>query len=261
MSGPVLRLDRVGATLVATIDRPAAANALNAAVRAGLDAALDRFEADAACRCLILTAAGEKMFAAGADIQEFVGMDAAGSLALSRAIARALRRMETVPKPVIAAINGHCIGGGLELALACDVRIASRPAKLGLPEVSLGIIPGGGGTARLSRLVGPGRALEMCMGGELIDAETALRIGLVTALHDPAEVLPAALRLAETIASRSAFAVGQVKRAIREGLPAGLDAAVELEAQACAACFASPDAAEGMKAFVEKRPARFAASP
>lgn len=257
MNQNVLKLELVGSTLVATIDRPGAANALNTQVRAAFDTALDRFESDDACRCLVVTGAGSKMFAAGSDVHEFLGFDAAASLELSRRIARTARRMERIPKPVLAAINGHCIGGGLELALACDIRIASRRARLGLPEVGLGIIPGGGGSARLARLVGPGHALHLCMSGELIDAEAALRMGLVTALHDEAELLPAVLHLAETIASRSTFAVGQVKETIQAGLMASLDAAVELEAQACAACFASPDATEGMAAFTEKRPARF----
>lgn len=257
MTAPALTVELIGHALVATIDRPAAANALNAAVRAGLDEALDWFERDEACRSLIVTGRGPKMFAAGSDIREFIGFDAAASLKLSRDIARTMRRIEAVPKPVIAAINGHCIGGGLELALACDIRIASRQARFGLPEVALGIIPGGGGSARLARLVGAGHALNMCMSGNLTDAETALRIGLVTTICDGSEVLAESLRLADTIASRSAFAVGQVKRTILSGLSADLDAAIELEAQACAACFASPDAAEGMTAFIEKRPAVF----
>lgn len=257
MTEAVLKLESIGCVLVATINRPEAANALNTHVRAAFDAALDRFETDDACRCLIVTGAGSKVFAAGSDVREFLGFDAAASLALSRGIARTARRMETASKPIIAAINGHCIGGGLELALACDIRIASRRARLGLPEVALGIVPGGGGSARLARLVGLGHALHLCMSGELIDAEAAFRISLVTALHDEAELMPAALRLAETIGSRSVFAVGQVKQTIRAGLTASLDAAVELEAQACASCFASPDAVEGMAAFIEKRPAQF----
>lgn len=257
MSENGLKIELVDGSLVATIDRPDAANALNRQVRAAFDSALDRFESDDSCRCLIVTGAGSKMFAAGSDVHEFLGFDAAASLELSRRIARTTRRMETIPKPVIAAINGHCIGGGLELALACDIRLASRRVRLGLPEVGLGIISGGGGSARLARLVGPGHALHLCMSGELIDAELALRMGLVTALHDEGSLMPAALQLAKTLASRSAFAVGQVKEIIRAGLAASLDAAVELEAQACAACFASPDAVEGMAAFTEKRPARF----
>lgn len=257
MIAPSLTVELIGRTLVATIDRPAAANALNASVRADLDAVLDRFERDKACLSLIVTGRGAKMFAAGSDIREFIGFDAAASLKLSRDIARTMRRIEAVPKPVIAAINGHCIGGGLELALACDIRIASRQARLGLPEVALGIMPGGGGSARLARLVGAGQALHMCMSGNLIDAETAFRIGLVTEVCEGPEVLSESLRLAETIASRSAFAVGQVKRAILSGLSSELDGAIELEAQACSACFASPDAAEGMAAFIEKRPAVF----
>lgn len=245
-----------GRVAVVTVNRPDKRNALNATVRRELAAALDALSADAAVRVVVLTGAGEKAFVAGADIAEF-----AERSALEQRAAMAGRSVfETVaqyPKPTIAMINGFALGGGCELAMACDLRVAARSARLGQPEVRLGILPGGGGTQRLPRLVGPGRALRMILSGESIDAAEAERIGLVDLVVDDAELRARTLELAHAIAAHSPIALQLAKSAVHMAAEAPLSAGLAYERELFAIAFASEDRVEGMRAFLEKRAPEF----
>jgi enoyl-CoA hydratase len=235
---------------VVTIDRQDALNALNVETLTELRDRLREVAADESVRAVVLTGAGEKAFVAGADIKYMSGLgpdDAKGWGALGHEAARLL---ETMPKPTIAAINGFALGGGCELALACDIRYASSRAKLGQPEINLGIVPGWGGTQRLARVCGIGVAKELIFSGRTVDAEEALRIGLVNAIADP--VLDKALETARELAAKSPVALALAKRLVNMS-PGALDA----EADAFGELFASEDAREGLTAFVEKRAANF----
>ena len=258
MSEPRVRFEVQGKVATITIDRPKALNALDPATLNELSAAIDQLEASAAGGA-ILTGGGEKAFVAGADIRVLADVRSADS---ARGYARQgqeiLARISRSKKPVVACINGYALGGGLELALACHFRYASGRAKLGLPEVTLGLIPGYGGTQRLSRLVGRGLATELILTGEPIDAAEALRIGLVNQVFEDKEaMLAAAHQTLETIASRGPVAVKLALEALEVGLntdlPSGLDKEADLFGVACS----TADAAEGTKAFLEKRPAEF----
>ena len=251
-----LLLERRGRVAVITINRPAKMNALNIQTRTEGAAALDELREDESVRVVVITGAGEKAFIAGADINEFAGMTAVAQRAVMKG-RRAFDAVEDFPKPVIAMINGFALGGGCELAMACDIRIASAKAKLGQPEIKLGIIPGGGGTQRLTRLVGEGKAMELILTGDMISAEEAQALGLVNRVV-PAEHLEAAtMELADKIAEMSpvalAMAKAAVKGAARLDLRAGLDAEVDL----FALCFSSADKEEGVRAFIEKRKPEF----
>jgi len=239
-----------GGVCVVTIDRQDALNALNVETLTELRDRLREVAADQSVRAVVLTGAGEKAFVAGADIKYMSGLspeDAKGWGALGH---EAGRLLETMPKPTIAAINGFALGGGCELALACDIRYASSRAKLGQPEINLGIVPGWGGTQRLARVCGIGVAKELIFTGRTIDAEEALRIGLVNALADP--VLDKALETARELAAKSPVALALAKRLVNLS-PDALDT----EADSFGELFASEDAREGLTAFVEKRSANF----
>ena len=245
-----------GRAAVVTVNRPDKRNALNDQVRTDIKAAIRRAAADAAVRAVILTGAGDKAFIAGADIAEFEG----------KTPVQQWRDMsndpvydvpEECPKPVIAAVNGFCLGGGMELAFACDIRIASGNAKFGQPEVNLGIIPGGGGTQRLPRAIGAAAALRLILTGEMIEAAEAHRLGIVSEVCAAAELMPRALALAELIASKSPVAVASAKQATRAALSLPLDEGLRMERSLFAMCFASQDKIEGVKAFLEKRTPEF----
>ena len=241
-----------GAYGVITINNPKQLNALNSAVLDDLSAALDQVDVETV-RALIVTGAGEKAFVAGADITEMKDLDAAGGEAFGKKGNDIFRRIETFPVPVIAAINGFALGGGCELSMACDFRICSENAVFGQPEVGLGITPGFGGTQRLARIVGPGMAKQMIYTARNIKADEAYRIGLVNSVTTLEELMPAAEKLAMTIAANAPIAVRQCKKAINEGLELGMDDAVALEEKLFGECFATADQKEGMTAFVEKR--------
>jgi enoyl-CoA hydratase len=246
---------RDGAVAVVTIDRQDALNALNVETLTELRDRLRELGADDDVRAVVLTGAGDKAFVAGADIKYMSGLDveqAKGRGALGHEAARLL---ETMPKPTIAAINGFALGGGCELALGCDVRYASSRAKLGQPEINLGIVPGWGGTQRLARVCGIGVAKELIFTGRTVDAEEALRIGLVNAIADP--VLDHALETAHDLASKSRLALALAKKLCNLTLGADHAGGLESEAGGFGALFSSEDAKEGLTAFVEKRPPSF----
>lgn len=242
-----------GAVATIRINRPRAANALSADVRERLLACVERLEAMPRVRAVILTGAGEKVFAAGSDIREMLPMTASQSVALSESIQRLASRLAALPQPVVCAVNGWCLGGGLELALACDIRIAADHARFGLPEARIGIMTGGGGLPRLVRIVGGGAARAMALTGDVIDARRAHELGLVWLVCERSKLLDEARALAGRIASLSPVALAQIKRTMAVVENADLASGIRAEAQACAVCFTSDDKAEGMQAFLEKR--------
>lgn len=240
-----------------TFNRPKVLNALNRKTMEELGDILTSAADDADVRVLILTGSGEKAFVAGADINELAQRTPVDGKEFSLFGQGVLRRLETMGKPSIAAINGFALGGGCELALACSIRLASKNAKLGQPEVKLGIIPGYGGTQRLARLCGKGAAHELCLSGEMISAEEALRIGLVNHVYELAELLPAAEALAKKIIANAPLAVKFAMEAIEYGMEMPQEEGLFLEATLFGLCCATDDMREGTRAFVEKRPAQF----
>lgn len=255
-----LLVEQKGAAVVITVNRPKALNALNAAVIVDLSHAIEAVQTKGlgqGVAGVVITGAGDKAFVAGADIRAMssMGADEAQTFAAQgHGVAEAIAHLGV---PVIAAVNGFALGGGCELALACDFAYASENAKFGQPEVNLGVIPGFGGTQRLLRRVGQARALELCVTGELFDAKTALEWGLVNRVCAPGEVLSAALATIELIAKKGPLAVAAAKRVVHEGAQLPLAAANQLEIDAFGQLFGSEDQSEGMKAFIEKRPAAF----
>mgnify|MGYP000032045472 FL=1 len=242
--------DRVA---VVTINRPAQLNALNAAVLQELHEEVVRLDADSGVRAVVLTGSGEKAFVAGADIAEFASFSPEEGEALAtRGQALVFDRIEQSSKPFIAAINGFALGGGLELAMACHIRLASSTAKMGLPEVGLGVIPGYGGTQRLPRLVGNGRALQMIATAKMIDALTAERWGLVNSVHEGSDLLPQAMALGQQIAMQSGNAITEALAAVRAGWDNPV-AGFSEEKKRFGACFQTPEFMEGTTAFLEKR--------
>ena len=237
---------------IITINRPKALNALNSTVLEELDKTLDAVDLQTV-RCLILTGAGEKSFVAGADIGEMSTLTKAEGEAFGKKGNDVFRKLETFPIPVIAAVNGFALGGGCEISMSCDIRICSENAVFGQPEVGLGITPGFGGTQRLARIVGTGKAKEMIYGARNIKAEEAYRIGLVNNVYPLEELMPAAKKLAATIARNAPIAVRNCKRAINEGLQVDMDQAIAIEEKLFGDCFESHDQREGMAAFLEKR--------
>jgi enoyl-CoA hydratase len=217
---------------------------------------MDGVNRDRAVRAVIITGAGDKAFIAGADIAEFEGRSPVDQWRVMKSPS-IFDAVERLPKPVIAAVNGYCLGGGMELALVCDIRIASSSAKFGQPEVNLGIIPGGGGTQRLPRVVGLGAALRLILSGEIIAADEALRLRLVEEVAEPAKLLDRATELAELMASKSPVALAAAKEATRAALSLPLDDGLKLETALFQLCFSSADKAEGVRAFLEKRSAEF----
>lgn len=251
-----IKIERKEKTLIVTINREKALNALNREVVKELHTFFSNHWTDETVACVIITGAG-KAFVAGADIAELAECDVRSGTELS---ARGLYLMKTIqnfPKPVIAAINGFALGGGCELAMACDIRLASEKAKLGQPEVSLGIIPGYGGTQRLPRLVGRGKAMQLILTGEMINAAEAYRIGLVDEVYAPDELMDKALEMASMIAAKAPIAIGAAKECIHRGLEGPLSAGCDLEKANFGSICGTADHKEGTKAFLEKRPAEF----
>ncbi|HEX4545725.1 MAG TPA: enoyl-CoA hydratase-related protein [Candidatus Acidoferrum sp.] len=240
-----------------TLNRPKVLNALNRKTIEELHDALLDARKDEAVRVLILTGAGEKSFVAGADIGELAVQTPVNGKEFSLYGQSVLHLLETMGKPSICAINGFALGGGCELALSCTIRIASKTAKLGQPEVKLGILPGYGGSQRLARLCGKGVAHELCLTGEMITAEEALRIGLVNHIYEPAELIPAAEAIAKKIAANGPVAVKFTMEAIERGTEMPLEEGLFLEATLFGIACATEDMREGTKAFLEKRPAQF----
>ncbi len=240
-----------------TFNRPRVLNALNRETMDELDALLSEARSDSDLRVLILTGAGDKAFIAGADINELARQTPASGRETSLHGQAVLHKLETLGKPSIAAINGFALGGGCEMALACSIRLASRTAKLGQPEVKLGITPGYGGTQRLARLCGKGVALELCLSGEMISAEEAQRIGLVNHVYEPGELRAAAQELAAKIAANAPLAVQLTMEAIERGPDMPQEQALFLEAALFGVSCATEDMREGTRAFLEKRAAQF----
>jgi enoyl-CoA hydratase len=256
MAEETVLTDVQGRVATITINRPEKRNALNAATRAGLIASLAQLQADAAVRAVIVTGAGDKAFIAGADIGEFEGRTPVDQYRAMQGPS-VYSAFDAFPKPVIAAINGFCLGGGCELAMACDIRIAADSAKLGQPEVNLGIIPGGGGTQRLPRLVGMGAAFKLLYTGELIGAAEAHRIGLVDEVVPAGQLMERAKALAGAIAEKSPVTLQLIKEAVRGSQRMTLDEGLRYETTLFGLAFASEDKAEGVAAFLAKRPPNF----
>ncbi|HEU4464660.1 MAG TPA: enoyl-CoA hydratase/isomerase family protein [Gemmatimonadota bacterium] len=248
----VVKIENDGGIVLVTIDRPEKRNALNAEVREQLSAAIDEALADREARVLVFTGAGDKAFVAGADVGEFAGRS---PLEQRRAMASptVFDRIWNAPLPTIAMINGWCLGGGCELALACDLRIGADTAMLGQPEIRLGIIPGGGATQRLPRLVGYGKALQLILSGEPIDGVSAYEIGLLDEVVPAAELRERTMEVARAIAEKSPVTLGIAKRAIRAAYELPLSAGLEQERDLFALAFATEDKIEGVAAFLEKR--------
>jgi enoyl-CoA hydratase len=255
--GNTLLTERDGALVVLTLNRPDKLNALNAELFGELDVALASLAGDPSIACAILTGSGEKAFAAGADIAAMLDMSPEDARHFSELGHRICSRIERAPFPVIGAVNGFALGGGCELALACDFLYASDKAKFGQPEVNLGVTPGFGGTQRLARRVGLARARELCYTGDTLSADEALRLGLVNAVVPHAELMGKVKDVATKIAKKGPLAVAQCKRVIFSGEGVPLDSANALETQAFAMLFGTKDRREGMAAFLEKRPAAF----
>lgn len=250
-------LEKKDAIAYVTVNRPKVLNALNLATMKELGVAFNEIKTDAAIRAAILTGAGEKAFVAGADISELAQQDAVSGKEYAHRGQAVLDLIENLGKPVIACINGFALGGGCELALACTLRLASDQARLGQPEVTLGIIPGYGGTQRLPRLVGKGLAMQMVLAGEIISAQEAHRIGLVNEVTSAAELIPRAEAIAAKILANAPLAVQYAMEAVNKGMEMTLASGLHLEASLFGLCCTTLDKAEGTAAFLEKRPASF----
>lgn len=240
-----------------TVNRPKSLNALNADTLDELAAAVAQVGADSAARALLVTGAGEKAFVAGADISQMQNFDSAQAQAFSERGNRTFRALEMLPVPVVALVNGYALGGGCELAMACDWIVASERAMFGQPEVNLGVVAGFGGTQRLTRLVGRAMAMDLLVTGRMVKADEALRIGLVNQVVAPDQLLEKGIEIARTIASKGPVAVRLTKQIVQRGQDLDLANACQQEAYAFGLCCATDDQKEGMKAFLEKRPARF----
>lgn len=250
-----LRVEVADGVGLVTVDRPAVRNALSDRVVAELDAALTVLRDDDAVRVVVFTGAGERAFVAGADIGELKGYTP--RTALESDLQRLFDRIEDFPKPTIAAVNGVAVGGGCELAMACDIRVAAATARFGLPETTLGVLPGAGGTQRLARLVGTGRAVELILTGRLVDAAEALGIGLVTSVVPADQLMTEAHRLVDQILAKGPLAVRLAKLVIRAGMDADQRTGQVIERLAQALLYASDDKREGAEAFLGKRSPEF----
>ena len=246
-------LEKKGHIAVATINRPKALNALNSQVLEDIDQLVEQVKADDEIRALVITGSGEKAFVAGADIGEMSTLTKAEGEAFGKKGNDVFRKLETLPIPTIAAVNGFALGGGCELSMSCDIRLCADTAVFGQPEAGLGITPGFGGTQRLARLVGMGMAKQLVYSALNIKADAALRIGLVNAVYPLEELMPAAEKLAQTIAKNAPIAVRACKKAINDGLQTDIDQAVVIEEKLFGSCFQTADQIEGMGAFLEKR--------
>jgi enoyl-CoA hydratase len=253
MGYETILLEQEGPVGILKLNRPQALNALNSQVASELSAVMDEIEKEATLKVLIITGAGEKAFIAGADILEMEKLSTTEARAFGNRLRIAVDKIANLSKPVIAAINGFALGGGCELAMACDIRVASEKARLGQPETGLGIIPGSGGTQRLPRLVGPSKAKQLIFTAEMIDAKTALEIGLVDKVVPPDQLMVEAKKLAAAIASKPKVALSLAKSAINRGLDMDLGNGLSYEIECFAECFATRDQKEGMRAFSEKR--------
>jgi enoyl-CoA hydratase len=253
----ILKVAAADGVATVTISRPEALNALNTRFFNEMDALIDEIADREDVRVLIITGEG-KAFVAGADVAEMVAMTQLQATEFSEMGQSTFRGLELLDKPVIAAVNGFALGGGCELALACDIRIASAKAKFGQPEVNLGLIPGYAATQRLPRLVGLGAALQMLLTAEAIGADEALRIGLVQKVVEPDQLLPAAQAMAQLIASKGPKAVKLIKRVVRQGILLDFESGCVLESEKFGTLFEN-EGAEGMRAFLEKRPAKWPA--
>jgi len=250
-----LKIERQDGITVMKISAPKSLNALNSTILKEIDSFVSGL--DNTTRVLIITGDGEKSFVAGADISEMAHLNEPQGFEFGRLGAQVFRKIETLPIPVIAAVNGFALGGGCELAMACDIRIASVKAKFGQPEVGLGIIPGFSGTHRLPKLIGQGYAKEMIYTGKVIRADEALRIGLVNAIYEPEELMPKALEMATMMLKNAPVAIRLAKQSINEGYDLDADGAIALENKLFGQCFATKDQKEGMDAFLNKRKADF----
>jgi len=256
--GTFVTTEHEGAVARVTIDNPPM-NALSTDLLAELEAEIDRLDGDAATRAVVIAGAGERAFVAGADIKEFPALREAGATegGPARGLQAVGKRMDAAHTPFVAAIKGFCLGGGLELAMCCDVRICADDAKLGQPEIKLGLIPGGGGTQRLPRLVGLGRANLLNLGGDFIDAQTAYEWGLVERVVPAAELLEAASAVAAGFAARSPHAVAVIRELARTTRDLSLEEGLRREADGFRRCLLSEDGREGVAVFVEKREPEF----
>jgi enoyl-CoA hydratase len=251
-------VEREDPLAIVTLNRPSVLNALNLAMIGELERAFAELDAERAVRAVVLTGSGERAFAAGADIGELSALpNSVAGARLARRGQQLTLAIERLRKPVIVAVNGFALGGGCELAMSGDVRIASENAKFGQPEVNLGLMPGYGGTQRTARLVGRGMAMYLCLSGEMIDATEALRVGLVQKVVPPAELLAEAKRIANVIASKAPLAVEAAKRTIADGIALTLAEGLALEALAFGTLVGTNDAREGTSAFLEKRKPAF----
>lgn len=251
-----LLVEDKGNVRVITLNRPQELNSLNSELLSELDSAMAAAAGDRQVKVIIITGAG-KAFAAGADISQMATMNAAEGKSFGAFGSAVFRRIETLGKPVIAAVNGYALGGGCELAMACDIRIGSSKAKVGQPETNLGITPGFSGTQRLARIVGMGRAKEMIFTGEPVDAMEAWRTGLFNKVVEPEELMDTAMAMAEKIAGKAPLALTYAKEAVNQGYEADLDTGIALEANLFGLCFSTRDQKEGMRAFLERRPPEF----
>jgi enoyl-CoA hydratase len=252
-----LLLEKEGHLALVTVNRPDVMNALNSDVLDELDGVVADLEADDQIRCVILTGAGDKAFIAGADIGELKELTGEAAKEIALKGQRVFARIEAMDKPVIAAINGFALGGGLELALACTLRTAATTARVGLPEVSLGILPGYGGSQRLARIAGPGVAREWIITAEMYDASEAHRVGVVNRLYEPADLMDGTRKMAEGILARGPIAVRAALEAIRRGMQMSQEEGSRIEADLFGLVSSSEDKAEGMAAFLEKRKPEF----
>ena len=250
-----LKIEHIDGITVMKISAPKSLNALNSTILKEMGDFIGSL--DAKTRVLIITGDGEKSFVAGADISEMAHLDEPQGFEFGRLGAQVFRKIEVLPIPVIAAVNGFALGGGCELAMSCDIRIASSKAKFGQPEVGLGIIPGFSGTYRLPKLIGQGYAKEMIYTGKVIRADEALRIGLVNAVYEPEELMDKAMEMATMMLKNAPVAISLAKQSINEGYDLDADGAIGLENKLFGKCFATRDQKEGMDAFLNKRKADF----
>lgn len=253
MEDQVVLYEKRGPIALLTFNRPAALNALNTEVNLKLIELLEQADGDPEIRVVVLTGSGDKAFVAGADIKEMMSMGAMEAREHAIRAKRVTDKIWGLRKPVIAAINGFCLGGGLEYALSCDLRVASENARLGLPEINLGILPGGGGTQRLPRLIGLTKAKELCLTGDAIDARKALELGLVNHVFPKETLLEEALALAGKIASKSGPSLALIKSAMNKGTETDLESALMFEIDCFGLCFSTEEQKQGMAAFVSKK--------
>jgi enoyl-CoA hydratase len=252
-----LLYEKKDGTGTVTINRPESLNALNSTVFSELYELFQEIEHDSEVRVVIITGSGQKSFVAGSDITEMAPLSSVEVNSFIEKVRQASDRIYTLSKPVIAAVNGYALGGGCELAMCCDLRIASEKARFGQPEINLAVIPGGGGTQRLTRLIGMTKAKELLFTGDMIDAATALNLGLVNKVVPPENLMNEAKEMADKLMTKSGRILSLIKTAVNSGINMSLPDALDLEMQCFALCFATEDQKEGMKAFMEKRKAEF----